>query len=102
MQRLNTTDSDFAAQFDALVNARRESDADVSADVSRILADVKARGDEALAEYSQRFDSYELANSSDWVITAEACRAAHERLDSTLRDALELAAQRIRAEDPIS
>ena len=44
MQRLVSSDPGFAAAFDALVNARRESDADVSADVARILADVKARG----------------------------------------------------------
>ena len=97
MQRLVSSDSDFAQAFDALVNDRRESDADVSADVARILADVKARGDAALAEYSQQFDSYELSNDGDWVITAEACREAYEGLDAELRDALELAAERIRA-----
>ena len=97
MQRLVSSDPDFAQAFDALVNARRESDADVSADVARILANVKARGDEALAEYSQKFDSYDLSSDSDWLITAEACREAYEGLDSELRDALELAAERIRA-----
>ncbi|QIG53350.1 histidinol dehydrogenase [Altererythrobacter sp. BO-6] len=97
MQLLRSADPAFAAQFDALVNARRESDADVSADVARILADVKARGDAALAEYSQRFDGYALASDADWIITAEACRAAYDALDPGLRDALELAAERIRA-----
>lgn len=97
MQLLRSADPAFAAQFDALVNARRESDADVSADVARILADVKARGDAALAEYSQRFDGYALASDADWVITAEACRAAYDSLEAGLRDALELAAARIRA-----
>ena len=97
MQRLFSSDPDFAQAFDVLVNARRESDADVSADVARILADVKARGDEALADYSQQFDGYQLSNDGDWVITAEACQEAYEGLDAELRDALELAAERIRA-----
>lgn len=97
MQRLDASQPEFAVQFDALVDARRESDGDVSADVARILADVKVRGDAALAEYSQRFDQYELATEGDWSISPEACRAAYDALDAGLRDALELAAERIRA-----
>ncbi len=97
MLKLATSDSDFAARFDALVNGRRESDSDVSQQVTAILADVKARGDEALAEYSQRYDSHVLADSNDWSISLQACRAAYEALEPGLRDALELAAERIRA-----
>ena len=97
MLKLATSDSDFAARFDALVNGRRESDSDVSQQVTAILADVKARGDEALAEYSQRYDSHVLADGNDWSISLQACRAAYEALEPGLRDALELAAERIRA-----
>ena len=43
---LNIDDPDFEEQFDALVNARREADEDVSADVKAIIGDVRARGDE--------------------------------------------------------
>lgn len=97
MYRLSSSDPDFPEAFDRLVNARRESDADVSADVARILADVKSRGDIALAEYSERFDNYSLADDADWVITAGACKEAYDGLDSDLREALQLAADRIRA-----
>ena len=97
MYRLSSSDLGFPEAFDQLVNARRESDADVSADVARILADVKSRGDVALAEYSERFDNYSLTEDADWVITAGACKEAYEGLDSDLREALQLAADRIRA-----
>ena len=50
MLRLKTSDAGFAQAFRRLVNDRRESDADVSRDVALILADVRRRGDEALAE----------------------------------------------------
>ena len=50
MRRLDASEPGFAAEFDALVNDRRESDSDVSADVSAIIARVKAEGDVALAE----------------------------------------------------
>ncbi|MEO0442071.1 MAG: histidinol dehydrogenase, partial [Pseudomonadota bacterium] len=47
--RLSTSDAGFADAFDMLVNARREADADVSADVAAIIKDVRASGDEAVA-----------------------------------------------------
>lgn len=50
MQRLDATAADFAAQFDALVNARREADADVSNAVRAIIDQVRRDGDAALAE----------------------------------------------------
>ena len=94
--RLDNRDPGFAAAFDALVNARRESDADVSRDVAAIVADVRARGDAALAEYTRRFDRHDL-EATGWQISAEERRAALEGLDPELRAALELAADRIRA-----
>ena len=47
MRRLDASAPGFAAAFDALVGDRRESDADVSADVAAIIARVKAEGDAA-------------------------------------------------------
>ncbi len=95
MQRLHTRDAGFAAAFAAVVSDRRESDADVARDVSAILAEVRARGDEALAEYTAKFDGHDLGD--DWRIPAETCREAFDALDPALRAALELAATRIRA-----
>lgn len=95
MQRLQTRDAGFAAAFAAVVSDRRESDADVARDVAAILADVRARGDEALADYTARFDGHDLGD--DWRIPAETCREALDALDPALRAALELAATRIRA-----
>ncbi|MBD2842333.1 histidinol dehydrogenase [Erythrobacter rubeus] len=97
MQTLSTLDPDFQKKFTRLVNARRETDEDVAGRVSAILTAVKSRGDHALVEYSQRFDSYTLALDEDWVITPERCKEAYDGLDTELRDALDLAAKRIRS-----
>ena len=93
-QRLATTSPDFAAAFTTLVDARREADEDVSRDVTAILKAVRAGGDAALADYTQRFDRHDL-NVSGWAVTPAECRAALEGISTTLRDALELAAARI-------
>ncbi|WP_333836934.1 histidinol dehydrogenase [Novosphingobium sp.] len=96
MLRLNTTDKDFATRFARLVKDRRESDENVSRDVQTIIEDVRLRGDEALAEYTQRFDGH-LPEGDGWRIDAQTCREAFDALAPDLRAALELAAQRIRA-----
>ncbi len=93
MIRLDTRDADFGERFADLVNARREADSDVSRDVAAIVADVKARGDAAVADYTKRFDGHSL----DWRISLADCQAALVALDPDLRAALELAATRIRA-----
>ncbi|MEM8724450.1 MAG: histidinol dehydrogenase, partial [Pseudomonadota bacterium] len=94
---LSSLDPDFARRFDRIVNSRREADSDVAGAVTSILSSVKASGDKAIVEYTQRFDGYSLVGDDDWVITGERCKEAYEALDTDLRDALELAATRIRA-----
>ena len=96
MRRLDASAPGFAAEFDALVNDRRESDSDVSADVAAIIARVKAEGDAALADYTAKFDRFDL-DTSGWRISKEECAAAYDALAPELRDALNLAAERISA-----
>jgi len=93
--RLSTADADFQAAFCALVEARREADGDVSRDVAAIIADVKARGDAAVADYTAKFDGFDLGQAG-WRIPVADCHAALDALAPNLRAALELAATRIR------
>lgn len=95
MQLLDATDAGFSAAFDALVNDRRESDAGVSADVTAIIAKVRDQGDAAVAEYTAKFDRFDL-DAKGWQIDFAECAAAYADLEPPLRDALDLAAQRIR------
>jgi histidinol dehydrogenase len=94
--RLDSRDPGFGGAFTALVDGRREADADVSRDVAAIIARVRAEGDAAIANYTKRFDRHDL-DASDWRIDTAQCRAALDALDPDLRASLELAAERIRA-----
>lgn len=96
MIRLSTADATFAADFAALVDARREADADVSRDVAAILRQVRDEGDAALKALTQKLDRHDL-DATGWRIDAADCAAAFAALDTTLREALELAARRIQA-----
>lgn len=96
MIRLDTQDAGFAAAFDELVDARRESDADVARDVQVILRAVRDDGEAAVAAFTRQFDGHDLAETG-WRIEPADCRAAYEALEPELRAALDLAAARIRA-----
>ncbi|HZV18161.1 MAG TPA: histidinol dehydrogenase [Sphingobium sp.] len=94
--RLDARASDFAARFDALVNARREADQDVAEAVRAIIAQVRAEGDAALSALTSRFDRFDL-DTQGWTIGAEQCAQAYASIDAGLRAALETAAARITA-----
>ena len=97
MKLLRTSDADFETQFERVVRARRETDAQVGRDVAGILNEVRERGDKALVEYTTRFDQHNLSTEADWAISKEAYQTAYDTLDAPLREALETAASRIRA-----
>ena len=94
--RLDASAADFEAAFAALVDARRDTDEDVSRDVAAILRDVRTRGDAAVAERTLAFDRHDLA-ATGWRIDRAECRAALDGLAPDLRAAIELAAERIGA-----
>jgi len=92
--RLSTSDPGFEREFTALVNARREADADVARDVRTIVASVRDEGDAALQAFTKKFDRHDL-NVTGWRIEKAEWLVAHQSLAPELRDALELAAERI-------
>ena len=93
---LNATDPNFEAEFQTLLSAKREDSPDVDQVVADIIADVRARGDAALLEYTERFDRLTLAPETLRLSGAEIA-AEIQKVAPEDRAALELAADRIRA-----
>jgi histidinol dehydrogenase len=62
--RLHIQDADFEAKFAALLAAKREQSADVDVVVREIIDAVRSRGDEALIDYTRRFDRTDLDAAS--------------------------------------
>ncbi|WP_294619455.1 histidinol dehydrogenase [uncultured Roseovarius sp.] len=93
---LDADAADFEVQFTALLSAKREESPDVDETVAAIIKDVRERGDAALIELTAKFDRLDLTPetlrfSDNEINQLVAQVPAHER------DALELAAERIRA-----
>ncbi len=93
---LTTTDPGFEAAFQGLLGQKRDADEDVDQAVATIIADVRARGDRAVIDLTQRFDRLTLTPETLAFNPAEIA-AAIAKVNSEDRAALELAANRIRA-----
>ncbi|MEM6712478.1 MAG: histidinol dehydrogenase [Pseudomonadota bacterium] len=91
---LNTCDVSFETDFQTLLAAKREESLDVREVVEAILSDVRARGDAAVCELTERFDRLSLTPQTMQITADEIDRAAAFVSDD-VRDAIDLAAHRI-------
>ena len=97
MRRLDTGDADFDVALEQLTAWDEELDASVDETVTAIIADIKLRGDQALLDYTARFDQLQVASVTELQISRERQAAALENIDPAQREALEYAAGRVRS-----
>lgn len=94
--RLDSSAPGFEAELARLLAFEASQDPGVDDTVRAILADVRARGDAALLDYTRRFDRVQAESVAALEIPAQALHEALEALPVARRDALEQAAARIR------
>jgi len=97
LRRLDASHTEFDAQLRDLLAWNESVDADIHQRVGAIIEEVRRRGNDALIEFTRRFDRYEAASPAELELSQEAMRSAWESLTPEMAKALELAAQRIRA-----
>ena len=95
-RRLDSSAPGFAGAFDALLNAKREDEEDVAQAVRGIIADVRARGDEAVIELTNKFDKSNVS-AATLRLTADEIAAAQAGTTAAQQAALQEAASRIEA-----
>jgi histidinol dehydrogenase len=95
-KRLDAAAPGFEKEFSAFLGRNRDSDENVDRVAADIVADVRARGDAALVEYTRKFDWAEADVSSLRLSDAER-RAAAAKVPAAQREALTFAARRIEA-----
>lgn len=97
IRRLNSRDTGFRAELDALLAWESTSDAAVNERVRGILADVRTRGDAAVLEYTNRFDRMQAASLAGLEIPRARLQQALAAIPQEQRVAIERAAERVRA-----
>ena len=96
IRKLSTSDDNFAQTLSDLIAWDMVSDTAVEDAVIAILRQVKAQGDQALVDLTNRFDRRQVEEISQLVIGQEQLQRALESIDAETRNALEIAAERIR------
>ncbi|MEO8312082.1 MAG: histidinol dehydrogenase [Caldimonas sp.] len=96
LRALDSRDAGFDAALTALLAYSAETDRAIETSVEAILADVRARGDAAVLEYTRRFDSIDAPTIAALEVGREELAAALAALPSAQRRALDAAAARIR------
>jgi histidinol dehydrogenase len=96
LRRLSTTQADFQPQLKALLAFETAQDESVDIVVAKILADVKAHGDDAVLEYTRKFDHLSVNTVAELEMPKARMSAALASVPTVQRDALEQAADRIR------
>jgi histidinol dehydrogenase len=94
--RLSTLDADFETRFAARLHWSSETDHAIEQRVADILADVQARGDAAVLEYTARFDGLNASELRALELSQAELKAAFDSLPAAQKAALESAAQRVR------
>jgi histidinol dehydrogenase len=94
--RLDVSAPGFEGDFSAFLGRNRDTDENVDRIVADIIADVRARGDAAVLEYTKKFDKVDVDAKGLRIAQAEREKAA-AKVPAAQREALEFAARRIEA-----
>ncbi len=93
---LSTLDSEFGGTLDRILQFEQETAGSIEASVDEILAAVRAEGDAALVEYTNRFDRTSVSSIDELALNREDLRSATSLIDESVVNALMQAADRIR------
>lgn len=97
IQKLSASDANFNAQLTQLLAWDETDDFTIHQQVLDIISNVRKKGDEAVIEYTNRFDHCAITHANDLELTSSTLKAAWDNLSADQAHALELAAARIRS-----
>ena len=97
VKRLNSKDAQFKETLLSSLSLPIADDEAIDAVVFKILAEVKAKGDEAVLAFTKQFDRLNVASVADLEISRKDLEQAYQGLSVEQKNALDIAAQRVRA-----
>jgi len=97
IKKLTTQSPDFKQQLAQHLAWDETDDLDIHQRVTAILTDVRKNGDEAVINYTNRFDHRSISSASELELPKATLQAAWENLPADQAQALQISAERIRA-----
>ena len=97
IKRLSTAQNDYQSQMETLLAWEGVSDDQVNTTVRDIIKNIRQRGDEALVEYTNKFDRVHVSSMKELTFTSKQLDDALNKIPDDQRQALEIAAERVRS-----
>ena len=97
INKFSTQDQDFESQLDALLAWESASNEEINRSVEKIINAVKQNGDASVLDYTNQYDSLKAHSISELIISQERLRESFESLDNEQKNALTIAAERIKS-----
>lgn len=97
INKFSTQDQDFESQLDALIVWESASNEEINRSVEKIINAVKQNGDASVLDYTNQYDSLKAHSISELIIPQERLRESFESLDNEQKNALTIAAERIKS-----
>jgi len=97
IKRFNSQSNGFESGLKNLLSWETESDQAIFDTVNEIIRSIKLKGDQALLEYTEKFDGLVVKTASNLELPRERLQKAYQGLSDSERDALDSAAERIRS-----
>ena len=97
IKRLKTSQENYQSQMETLLAWEGVSDDQVNTTVRDIIKNIRLRGDEALVEYTNKFDRMNVSSMKELTFNQEQIDTAYNTIPADQRQALEVAAERVRS-----
>ena len=97
IRRLSTRDPEFLSTLDQLLAFDDSTDDAIETAVAEIIANVRRLGDDAVLEYTRRFDNRTVASMVELELTKAELATAFDGLPREQKEALQIAAERVRS-----
>ena len=96
IKKLISKNKNFYKELDAFISKRKQDSNSAKENVKEIISKVKTDGDKALIEFSKKFDSYNIENPEEFLISKEEIKDSVGKINKDQRDAISFAIENVK------
>ena len=96
IKKLISKDKNFYKELDAFISKRKQDSNSATENDKEIISKVRDYGDKALIEFSKKFDSYNIENPKEFLISKEEIKDSVEKINKDQKDAISFAIENVK------